>query len=743
MNYRSLLFIAALSAGTNSALATDYTWIGGASAGNDNILNPAFWQGSSVPPNDGTNINLPAGDRIIMTNNQYMPDAGGRQINVASGAEITMGVNGGNSYLDARVNLSGDGIGGGGVIKAGPTSWGNPQNLFLNTDASITTSGNQRFRMDGGPNRLDLNNKILTVGGAGETNFVNTNIQANGGRIISNHILSAEGDTTFNSGITIDMAPGVGITGWDSFDNRNDAKINLGNNSYLETRKNDRDLAFTNEITIANGATGVLNAVIQAQGQPEDGRDLRLQITGTLKGTGAISRQGNGTVVLTGNNTYSGGTNLNNAAGARTLVGSNTAFGTGTVNVNQQSVLDFSNAGGLEYRDGDAFNAAVGGTPVGINPALTGLHSSQAFDNTRFSYVGKIRNTTGGNVVYSFAEQFDDEVYLEVNGTVILQDANWNGATSGQITLAPGEHDIRVSARNGGGGAGPNSGWEAGISQGVGISTALPLGGATTNKADYLKLGDAYQIYQPVDRTVANNIALNQNLTMSTSKMNGYKATVSGAVSGVGSLTVEGDATLSTDELILTGTNNYAGSTTVLTGSIFRQNGSHTTTGSYVVDSGGTMTQSGSLIVSPSTGPNAASELQFTNNGSASLLSGSNIQLDLFTNVAGAVGSSSGENDQITLLGSNSLTLGGSLTVANPNGISSWTAGDSWHLFEYFQNPTGTFATLNLPSLPPSFTWDTSDLYVGGNISIIPIPEPGTTVLGLAGLVLLARRRRK
>ena len=45
----------------------------------------------------------------------------------------------------------------------------------------------------------------------------------------------------------------------------------------------------------------------------------------------------------------------------------------------------------------------------------------------------------------------------------MLNDNGWNTATNGQATLTPGEHDIRISVRNGGGGAGPNSGFEAGI----------------------------------------------------------------------------------------------------------------------------------------------------------------------------------------------------------------------------------------------------------------------------------------
>src|SRR4029453_17959432 len=116
----------------------------------------------------------------------------------------------------------------------------------------------------------------------------------------------------------------------------------------------------------------------------------------------------NATLMLSGNNTHTGGTVLapglyNGTAVSSTLVASNTAFGTGSVTVENASTVNLSNAGGLEYRDalqrGDAL-----GSPTVVNPALTGLHSQQAYDNTRWSYTGKINNATAGNVVYSFVE---------------------------------------------------------------------------------------------------------------------------------------------------------------------------------------------------------------------------------------------------------------------------------------------------------------------------------------------------
>jgi hypothetical protein len=98
-----------------------------------------------------------------------------------------------------------------------------------------------------------------------------------------------------------------------------------------------------------------------------------------------------------------------------------------------------------------------------------------------------------------------------------------------------------------------------------------------------------------------------------------------------------------------------------------------------------------------------------------------------------------------TILDANNATLEIELEGAGP-----FNTGDAWTLFDAdaFQ---GSFEDIILPRLPGGLQFDTSQLLVGGTLSVggAPgeiIPEPATLVLGalaVSGLGCYVRRRKK
>ncbi len=586
-----------------NAAGQNYVWEGGGTDPN-NITDPTNWVGDIAPTNDGTNINLGNGEVISFAlNNLTIPDSGGRQINLAAGAQIFSNKGGGGDCrVNARVNAQGVGADNNGFFYVEGGGWGMPNNLVLVADGTTTANG-ANLRIADGPNRLDLGVFTLTTKGNSETVLGNTNvIGAPGSRMLLQNFTAFEGGTRLDPNITVELAGGVTLSSWGGQGARRDSAMVLNNNSIIETRFDDDDLTFSGPVTVATGNTGILRPKVHVDGNPNElnGQDLRLNILGPLAGDGKFRKEGGATLLLSGAGTNTGGLDINGTG--NTVLASDTAAGTGPINVNTSSTLAFTNAGGQEYIDAAARDAALDdANKTVIDAALSGVNSRQALGgNRRTSYTGKLNNPTASNLLLTFAEQYDDETYLEIDGTQVLSDGVWNVVTSGQISLSPGSHDFRVSMRDGGGGSGPNNsvpGWDQ---MGIGYSFTLPddgAGGVNASKTatDYIKLGRNYEVYQPVNRSIANAVVLNTTGTISTAAMNGYDATIGGNISGTGGLAVIGSSNYTTDELILSGTGSYTGSTSVSNGTLIVNGNFSTATGAVTVEAGATLGGSGTV----------------------------------------------------------------------------------------------------------------------------------------------------
>ena len=180
----------------------------------------------------------------------------------------------------------------------------------------------------------------------------------------------------------------------------------------------------------------------------------------------------------------------------------------------------------------------------------------------------------------------------------------------------------------------------------------------------------------------------------------------------------------------LTQSNSYTGTTSVSNGKLV-VNGNISTSILTTVNSGGTLAGSGTIgnlsvlsggTLSPGSG---IDDLGVA--GDMTLVDGSFSEFEI--NTSGDI------SDLVTA--SNLLTFGGTLNVTNIGG--TLIDGDTFNLFDW-GSTSGSFSRVNLPGLDGGLSWDQSNLYVNGQITVVP--EPAAALLGGLGMLALMRRRR-
>lgn len=399
-----------------------------------------------------------------------------------------------------------------------------------------------------------------------------------------------------------------------------------------------------------------------------------------------------------------------------------------------------------------------GATFRGIRQGIDAIDSTAKpyGDNNKFIYTGAIVNSTGSPMTVSFAEQYDDQIRVKVNGNTVVLDNGWNTATqSAAVTLNPGVNTVEFSSFDGAGGAGPNSGWTKGIGIAAGDvdSTDNALYGIIRNGSLPAGLSlEVPAIDNSTDRTENKNIEIDGGvaLTVDTGDMRGRKYSLTGALTGGGGLTKAGSGVAA-----LAGANSHTGPTRVNEGTLKLENvDAVEASASINVAAGATLdtTSLANWTVNPGqslTGVGTVDALLVTNagtiapgnsigtltiNGNLTATSGSNFAMEL---------GSPGANDELIVQGTNGMfTIDGTLTVTSLVGAGTYMPGDSWDLFDA-TTFTGSFDTVNLPALSSGYIWDTSALNTAGSI-MVAVPEASSSILALlAGMGFTLRRRRR
>ncbi len=223
----------------------------------------------------------------------------------------TINSNAAASTISNAINLNGvvgfsNNAGGDLTVFTGAVTLTN--NTFLTVNGTAATN----VSFDGaisGPNSLTV------VGGTGTVILNNANTYA-GGTVLDGGLLQVGHSNALGAG-TLTLAGGTILAS---------VSVNLPNAVVIPNTT--VTIAGTNNLTFSGSTTLIGTATLAVT-------DTGLvTFSGVISGTGQLTTAGSNAgsvLVLSGNNTYSGGTTVNGAAGATILVGNNNAFGTGAI----------------------------------------------------------------------------------------------------------------------------------------------------------------------------------------------------------------------------------------------------------------------------------------------------------------------------------------------------------------------------------------------------------------------------
>ena len=573
-------------------------------------------QGSSVNPAAGAALSLESAGTLGGAGQAGAVTLTGDSINLASGQ-----VGGTGALLLQPLTPStsiGLGDGAGGVFNLASSALGTIQDGF----SSITVG-----RADG--------SGAVDVRTAGFTDPVTIRTPAAGGSIAVNGTLSTGtgtslGSITLQAGGTVALNNGTIAT---------DDALALTGGAYDVTGSstlNSNTLAFGNTNGIGNAGTLTLNQAIDTT------------IGNAIGGVGSLVKAGTNTLVLTGTNSY-GGTTMINAGTLQVGAGGSTGtLGTGAVTNNGTLVLDRS----------DALNVAnpIGGTG---NLLQTG---------TGTTTLGGINTYSGSTTVTGGALRIGADNNLGTGGTLTLDggtlETTASFALNRGITLGTGGGTLDVD--------GGTTLTAAGVIAGTGALTKADTGtliltgtntygGTTTINAGTLQVGAGGTSGTLGTGAVTNNGSLVFDRS--------DNVTIANAIGGTGNVAQSGTGTT-----VFTGTNSYAGTTTINAGTL--QVGAGGTSGTLGT---GAVTNNGALVFNRSDNVTVAAPIGGTGNVAQSgagttILAGANTYGGTTTINAGTLQVGAGGTNGT--LGTGAVTNNGALVfdrsdalnVANPIG---------------------------------------------------------------------------
>jgi autotransporter-associated beta strand protein len=496
---------------------------------------------------------------------------------VASGAALELNV--GNNYPAEALTLSGTGISGGGALRKVNTGTQTfPGNITLGADARVNADGGT-LTLTGS---ADLDSGTLYIGGSGNVAFGTTDQLANAGKTTDDGAIYKDGSGTLSlrpnaallgdvritagmlqldiasgtlpSGGTLYMSNGVTIR------SSSDAGRNIAKNTEL-----------SGNVTFGTSASGTGSGTLDFQGSFNLGsavRTLTMPATNQISGVisaGGITKAGDGLLILSGDNDYTGGTTI---SAGRLQVGAGGTSGIVSNNIANNGALAFDRSDAYTYDNvisGTGWMEQQGSgtlTLSGENTYSGGtLVSAGTLEGTTTSLQGFITNKSA--VIF---DQAGDGEYSDVmagTGTLNKQgtgDVTLSGANtySGATTVEAGT--LKISNDAGLGTA------AAGTTVSDGATLAVQDG---TTSADVLDINGSGDSSVGAINSVSGANELSGNVTLSGAaevQVDADALTMSGVINsgGVGrNLTKTGNGTL-----VLSGLNTFVGELCIQQGKV-------------------------------------------------------------------------------------------------------------------------------------------------------------------------------